>query len=362
MIDRMYSEYFPRFSLLLGIFSGTLVAIISIPTIEYTADIAIIVERSFLISQGVNPLRWPDPPLRYLPISLVMYILTPLDLSPEIIVTGYTIGTEFILIPIMMYRAIRAWWSKYAGGWAVLIYGFFAPIILPDIIPNATLVLVNTMYSGVFWMYAFAIPPMLFAWEQFSCENYILAGISLGIVALIELPMAAFAALTIAVAGLITREYSGVAKAAVASIITSSPLIIFAIYHIDYWLEAGTSNKLSNSDLFVNGTQSIGGISVTPLEAKLTGTAIFVIFGLTFLLLYYKSDTFYRAVDRTPPIIKSQIIVLTSLEFVLGIVLLSIWYHILIIYIFRFSIFSIFGIIVACLIKQYISTPIKSAQ
>ena len=356
-MDNLYERYFPRSGLAVGILIGTLIALILTPSIEYWGDISNIVDRAYLISQGASPLRWPDPPLRYLPISALMYVLVPLGVSPKIVATGYTIGIEFVLVPIMLFRAVRVWWNEYVAGWSTLLYGPLAFVIFPDIIPNASPVLVNTMYLDVFWMYSFAIPPILFAWEQVGRRNYRLAGIGLGIVALLELPMAALAALVVALTGLLSREYRGVAETALVSMVIALPLVPFAFYHLDYWLHTGASRTdVTRYELFNGGTQAIAGAEVTVLEAKIAGIVIFGIGVGLLLIAYRRSSVIRRFVQNLPPVVKSQLIVLGTLEFVLGVLFLALWYHILIAYIFRFTLFAILGLIASLSVDHFLGT------
>ncbi len=344
-ISDTYNEYFPRFALLAGILIGTATAIALLP-VEYIADIANIIERSYLISQGASPLRWPDPPLRYLPISALMAVLVPAGLEPGTVVTAYMIAIEFVLIPVTLYRGVRAWYGAYAAGWAALLYGSLAFVLFPDVVPDASLVLINTMYSGVYWMYAFAIPPILFAWEQAGRGNYRLAGVGLGLVALIELPMAAIAAIVVAVTGLLDGEVRDVLEAAAVSIVVSLPLVPFAVYHLDYWISSGAGRTdVSRYPLFDGGSQSFAGFEVTVLEARIAGVVLFAMALATVASAYYRSDAVKRFVQELPAAVKSQLVVLVVLELVLGVMLLALWYHILISYIFRFTLFALGGVI-----------------
>ncbi len=339
-----YLIYFPRTALIAGILMGTVVAISHLP-IAYTGDIANIIERSYLISQGTSPLQWPDPPLRYLPISALMVVLQPIGLTPEEVTTAYMIMIEFVLIPITLFRAVSTWWSEHAAGWTVLLYGPLSFLLFPDVVPNASPVLVNTMFQSVFWMYAFAIPPILYAWQHAHQGQYNRAGVGLGLTALIELPLAAFAALVVAVTYFASKDLRGLLHTGGVSVLVSLPLVPFGMQHLDYWLRTGSSRMSTRQyGLFEGGTQSVAGMEVTILEAKLGGLLIFGVAILAFATLYITSSKTRGFVQSLPDVVVSQVVVLCTLELVLGVLSLALWYHILITYLFRFSLFAIAGI------------------
>lgn len=193
-------------------------------------DAVNIVQRATAISHGTSPTTWPDPPLRYLPMSVLIIVLRPLFSPPQIVI-GYTLTMEFIAIPIALALLVRRWDSRAVVP-TMLIYA-----VVSQTIGQGGGV---TMLTAGYWMYAYAIPPFLLAIRSASTpQSWRRAGVWLGVTAMLQLIIGAIGALIVAVTYALRQEWSLLTKTAVTSMVTALPLVPIGLVHYHYWLSSG---------------------------------------------------------------------------------------------------------------------------
>lgn len=218
------------------------IALLIMPEPPFSGDPANIVRRATAISQGAFPLIYPDPPLRYPPISALIYIFSPLDISPSWITLIFTIVVEFVIVPVTFYLMLKEWLSETALVLSLYISAFFMYITYPW---------ANTALQMSFWMYAYPLPFVFLSFRHANREtprDNILAGVALGIVALHQFFIAGVAALAIAI--MRWKSSRSVIRIAITSILTSSPLIFYFNRHYQYFV--GSSVERAGGDITIS--------------------------------------------------------------------------------------------------------------
>lgn len=219
-------------------------------------DAQAIVARSTAVATGADLYQWPDAPLRYPPIAILIR-LDPFGFTPETITLAYTILFIGVLIPASVYYLGREWFSPTIGAIAVLLLIPVNLKLFPRITPLWT--------QNGFWMYAYAIPPMLlglyYASRADTQRDLLLAGVCLGVAAMLELFFAGIAAISIAVAYLATRRVKGLSIIAGTSIVTSLPLLPLLVRH--NWLSHGSGRLVNGTVFTLTGILGQGWLAVT---------------------------------------------------------------------------------------------------
>lgn len=311
----------PRNVLLIHIIVGLVLAIAILPEPPFTGynDPANIVRRATAVAQGTSPFAYPDPPLRYLPISAFIILTSPLDISPSWITLMFTILVEFVVMPITYYLMLKDWIS----GFKLSITMYISAMLIFNTYPWA-----NTALQMSSWMYAYPLP---FVFLSFNYANRrdskanIIAGILLGIVAMFQFFIAAVAAITVAL--IRWQSPRSVVRIAIASIVTSSPLLIYFINYSSYFINASTQ-------------RAVGSPSISILENITIVT--FVVILIVIIYLYNKHPTILSYFEVPYPIIVYFVVTVGGT--VIFSLLDSHWMRVIMSYMSKFSIYPVVAI------------------
>lgn len=200
------------------------------------ADPVNIVRRSRLIAHGASPLDWPDPPLRYLPISALILVGELIGISATITTTVYSGFFEFVVVPAVVYFVTSRWFSQISGVCALYLLAGMNYLTYPHSSP--------IWWQTGFWMYAYTLPSMLlsfyFAEKINKMQRYVIyTGVLLGVTAMLEIFMAGVAAVIVAITLSYKRKIKELFVVGGLSMIIASPMALFYLEHSEYWLGEG---------------------------------------------------------------------------------------------------------------------------
>jgi hypothetical protein len=319
-LTRFFSA--PRVALTIHIILTLIVAITIAPDLpHFTGDPANIVRRSVQVSEGVSPLAFPDPPLRYPPISVLILLLSPLEVSPALITLTFTLAVEFVAIPVAFWAMLKEWLQKRAVATSIYV----GAMLMFSTYPWP-----NTALEMSFWMYAYPVPFVFFAFRHATrgtIRDDVLSGIALGIAALLQFFVAGFAAVVVAL--MRCRSPKSVGRIALVSMITSTPLGPYFLRYFDYILNYGSERAALS-------------LSLSALE---TLALVFIVTGIGLLFVIWRVFPESKRVLSTP----FPLAVFGSLAIggtIIAAVFDGPWLRVVLSYISKFAIYGVSGAII----------------
>jgi len=204
-------------------------------------DPPIIIERSVGIVNGDPFWQYRDPPLRYIPIVVLIELFHWIA-TPTQIVTAYSFSVEYLILPVLVYiYAVRVG-DRKSGYISLFLLGLLTYVIFPSSSPVWT--------ENGFWMYAYGMVPLMGSLIAMTIESrwrWSVVGICLGMTALTQFLLAAIGAVSVTLAYLYERELSDLVLSGVTSIIVSTPLLASLPYHYQHWRNEGNSRRVYDS-------------------------------------------------------------------------------------------------------------------
>jgi len=317
------------YALLLPIGVGCLVGLpvlLNPSLFEYTRDAGNIATRSAALAHGAPIWTWSDPPLRYYPIAPLILLGEMADASAFTIVSIYTFAVEFVLTPLAVYVVADEWGGVRARRISMLILTLVTIAGVPFWILPGWLYPVNPYVQG-YWMYSYAIVPALLAWVATSRDRPYIVGVFLAVAALIQIVIAALAALIVAVSYAIRRRPGAIFRAAGTSMLLAlPPLGLIAIHHWGFWFSQGSGRIGAGFDLNI----------INLLILRPSPEVFASVVGIAFLclctgMIAYRSLVAKGLADH--PTAGAAVLVGVVLQG-LSLSTLSFWYHQLIAYLF----------------------------
>lgn len=286
---------------------------------KYLGDPKNIARRSMSIATGVSPLEFHDPPLRYIPLAGFMILFRPTGLSPLQLSAFYTLAIEFVLLPVSVAAIARNLYDDTVTVHAlsILFGATLVKLSLSTFLPGWRVPL-SPFIQG-FWMYDYAVLPGLLAGYFATRRRPVWAGVMLAITVLIQLIIAAMAALVVATIFYLDDDIRAIGTAAATSIIAGlGPLSPFFLRYGDYFLSTGGER------FFVGWRRLANGFNIYKIS-KLAGAVGIIIFAV--LLRYYRPSWFYRMSITFDRFVKGHAPI--AVLFVLTLLTLSAWYYML---------------------------------